>query len=234
MPDENSVIGFTEIFDPATEKFIPVINSEPISFGASRHSFINGTSCYVISDGDILPDGSISSLAAAEYRKSGSELWYAYVSGGTVRITSSVYNSQNKSALLTFSDITENASDDFRQALKGAVGVNNVIALDKYHSGIYEPNTLIESISVYYSSNAAQKLMTKCGITPLGALSHETGGLNAISLDKTLLVINSQSDASAAGQLFIEAGSFAGRTAYRSVNVTFVFENSAWKLDTLL
>lgn len=234
-PDESSVIGFNEIFDPATEQFIPVTNDDTISFGASRHSFINGTSCYVITDGTLAADGSFSSLAAAEYRRSGSELWYAYISGGTVRISPSAYTAKNKSSLLTFSDITENASEELKQALKGAVGVNNVIALDKLSdSGIYSSDTLISCISVYYSANASQKIMTRCGISPYGALSHENGGLSAVSLNKTLLVINSQSDVSAAGQLFIEAGTFAGRTAYRSVNVTFVYENGAWKLDTLL
>lgn len=233
-PDENSVIGFTEIFDPGSEKLIPISNEDTITFGANRHSFINGGSCYAVSNGEIIPDGSISSLAAIEYRRSGSELWYAYASGGTVRITESTYSALNKSSLLSFNPITENASTELKQALKGAVGVNNAIALKKCsESGINDGQVLINCISAYYSQNASQKLITRCEISPY-SMRYESGGLSPVSFNKSVLVINSQSETKASGMLFIEAGSFGGRTAYRSVSVSFVNENGSWKLDTVL
>ncbi len=233
-PDENSVIGFTEIFDPRTETFIPVVNDDSVTFGASRHSFINGESCYSVSNGEIVPDGAVSSLAAIEYRRSGSELWYAYVSGGTVRITESTYTALNKNSLLTFSEISENASSQLKDTLKGAVGVNNAIALNKCgESGIDDGQTLINCISAYYSKNASQKIVTRCGISPY-SLKYEAVGMKPVSYSKSVLSITNQTENSASGMLYIEAGSFGGRTAYRSVSVSFVKENGAWKLDTVL
>ncbi len=233
-PDENSVIGFTEIFDPETEKLIQV-NGDSVSFGASRHSFLDGTGCYVISGGSARADGSISSLAAVEYRRSGSEKWYAYVSGGYVKITASTYSSENKTGLLTFSDISQNAPAELVSTLHSAIGVNNALALGKCaDSGITTQQSLIDCIGAFYSANAAQKLTTKCGITPGGALSYSSGGLNGIDASSVLLTISERSDSSASGMMYVSAGTFGGRTAYRSVAVRFVLENGSWKLDSIL
>ena len=76
--------------------------------------------------------------------------------------------------------------------------------------------------------------MTKCGITPLGALSYNSGGLSGIDSGSTLLVISERSDNSCSGMLYIESGTFGGRLAYRSIPVSFVKENDVWKLDTIL
>lgn len=233
-PDENAVIGFTEIFDPATGRLIPVAGSS-VSFGASRHSFLDGNSCFSINDGAAAADGSISSLAKIEYRRSGSEKWYAYVSGGTVRITESTYSSENINGLLTFSDITSNASDELVSVVRGAIGVNNALALGKCREcGITDTQSLIDCINAFYSANTSQKLMTKCGITPLGALSYSSGGLSGIDAGSTLLVVSERSDNSCSGMLYIESGTFGGRLAYRSIPVSFVKENDVWKLDTIL
>ncbi len=235
-PDASSAIGFTEIFDPETEKLIPLYGSDSSAvFGASRHSFINGDSCRTISGGAITESGGISKLAAIEYRKSFSAKYSAHVSGGTVRITDSIYSSANKNGLLTFSEISGNASEELRQAMNGAVGVNNALALGACaESGITKPQTLIDCIDLYYSPSAAQKIIKRCGISPMGALRYESGGLAAVSAGDTELVISSQSEKAASGVLYIRAGSFGGRTAYRSVNVSFMFENGSWKLDTVL
>ncbi len=233
-PDDSAVIGFTEIFDPATESLIQ-ISGDNVSFGASRHSFTDSTGCYNISAGSVYADGSVASLAAVEYRRSGSERWCAYVSGGTARITASAYTAENKSSMLTFSDITSNAPSELNAALQGAVGVNNALALGKCRSsGINDPQTLIDCIGTYYSANASQKLMTKCGISPNGALSYTSGGLEGIDGAGVKLVINELSDSSASGMMYIEAGTFGGRLAYRSVSVSFVTENGGWKLDKIL
>lgn len=235
-PDASSAIGFTEIFDPETEKLIPLYGSDSsVIFGASRHSFINGESCRTISGGTIIESGGISKLAAIEYRKSFSAEYAAHVSGGTVRITDSIYSAANKNDLLTFSEISGNAPEELRQAMNGAIGVNNALALGYCaESGITKPQTLIDCIDLYYSPSAAQKIIKRCGISPLGALRYESGGLAAVNAGDTELVINSQSERSASGVLYIKAGSFGGRTAYRSVNVAFMLENGSWKLDTVL
>lgn len=235
-PNENAVIGFTEIFDPDTETLIPLYTSESsVNFGASRHCFINGGSCYAISGGSISETGGITALSAIEYRKSFSGSYAASVSGNTVRITNSVYSAQNQNALLTFSDISGNASAELRQVMNGAIGVNNAIAMKLMStSGITSPQTLLDCINLYYSTAASQKIIKRCSINSMGALRYESGGLNAISAVDTALVINSQSGNSASGMLYIKAGSFGGKTAYRSVNVSFLLENGYWKLDTVL
>ena len=233
-PDENAVIGFTEIFDPETGKLIPTAGSS-VSFGASRHSYLDGTGCYVIAGGSASPDGTLSSLAEIEYRRSGSEKWYAYVSGSTVRITSGVYSSENKNGLLTFSEITSNASAELCSVLRGAIGVNNALALNKCsESGITDTQSMIDCIGAFYSANASQKLMTACGITPFGALSYSSGGLSGIDAGSVLLVINERTDEKCSGMMYIESGLFGGSLAYRSVSVSFVMENGSWKLDGLL
>lgn len=226
--------GSIEVFDPATERLLAV-SDDSVSFGASRDSFICSGSSWVISGGAVVSDGSLASMAEVEYRRSGSEKWYAYVSGGTVRITDSDYSAENKASLLTFNGVSDNASAELRSTLNGAVGVNNAIALGKYsESGIKTPESLVECISVYYSANASQKIMARCGISPVGTMNYTTGGLKAADAGSMFLVISSQNSDTASGMLYIEAGTFAGKQAYRSVSVEFVKENGAWKLNTII
>lgn len=234
-PDEASVIGFTEIFDPETETLIKATGGS-VSFGASRHSFLDGESCCKISGGQIVEDGSIESLSQIEYRRSGSEKWCAYVSSGTVKITASAYSAENKSGLLTFSNISSNASDELTEALNGAIGVNNALAMSLCESsGIKSESDLIKCINAYYSANAAQRLMTKCNIEPeSGSLSYGSGGLSAIDAADVKLVISSSGEDSASGTMYIESGTFGGRIAFRSMSVSFVKENGVWKLDCIL
>ena len=232
-PDDSSVIGFTEIFDPESGLLIPVTGSS-VSFGASRHSFLDGDSCYVISGGRASADGAIQSLAQIEYRRSGSDKWCAYVSGGTVRVTGSTYSAANIGGLLTFSDITANAPAELNSALRGAIGVNNALALGEcVDSGITDNKSLIDCIGAFYSANASQKLMTKCGVSPYGALSYSTGGLSGIDAASVQLVISERTEDSASGLMYVECGTFGGRIAYRSTAVTFVKENGSWKLDCI-
>lgn len=225
--------GSTEIFDPVSEKLIPV-SAESISFGAGRHSFLADNMCYVVANGTVSADGSISSLASVEYRRSGSEKWYAYVSGNAVKITSSVYSAQNKSGMLSFSTVTENVGSGLKTALRNAIGMNNALALGTCRdNGITTQQELIDSINVCYSANAAQKLMTRCGITPGGSLDYSSGGLEAIDAGSVILVISEKNEGSAAGMMYVEAGSFGGRTAYRCVSVSFVRENGGWRLNNI-
>lgn len=235
-PNDNAVIGFTEVFDPDTETLIPLYSTEgSVNFGASRHCFIDGGSCYTISGGSISETGGITALAAIEYRKSFSGSYAATVSGSTVRITNSIYSAHNKNAMLTFSDISGNASAELRQVMNNAIGINNAIAMRVCTtSGITRSQTLIDCINLYYSPAAAKKLISRCNIDTMGAFRYEPGGLNAISAADTALVINSQSGNTAGGVLYIKAGSFGGKIAYRSVNVSFLLENGCWKLDTIL
>ena len=246
-PDMNRNLAFTHavftfsdgsvnIFDPASESLIRLSGSDTaVAFGASRHSFLNGGVCYTISGGNISANGGISALAAVEYKKSFSGEYAAYASGGMVHVTVSAYSRLNRDSMLTFSDITESAPAGFRQVLDGAIGLNNALALRILEdSGITKPETVSRSLEVYYSASAAQELLAKCGIESYGALRYNNGGLSALNAADTALVISSENGSSADGVLYIRAGTFAGKTAYRSMNVKFVKENGFWKLDTIL
>lgn len=228
--------GSVQVFDPQTEKLIRLDGTDKsVSFGASRHSFVNGGVCYTVSGGSISSNGGISALAAVEYKKSFSSKYAASANGGTVRVSESQYSALNIGSMLTFSEISESAPAEFRNVVNGAIGLNNALALTKLQeNGMTKPETVSESLAVYYSSAAAQKLLARCEIASLGALRYTNGGLTAINAPDTALVISSENSASADGVLYIRAGVFSGRTAYRSLNVKFVKENGFWKLDTVL
>ncbi len=238
-PSENAVIGFIEIFDPKTENVITTdYFGVTVNFGASSHSYSVGANYYTINGGSAWPSGGLSVTAPIDYRRSMSESYVASVtSSGTVKIGESAYNKENNEANLTFENVKENASSELRAALDGAIGINNAFALKQTReSGISDLSAAEKSIAVYYSKNAAEQLISKIGLTenPGGKLKYSSSGLKAFSADNSVLVINSENNNSASGVLYIKAGNFNGKTAYRSLEVSFVFENGAWKLDSLL
>ena len=236
-PEAGSVIGFTEVFDPQSGKLIQLENSDTssVNFGASRHSFSYNGSVYTISGGELTTSGGLSMTAAIDYRKSFSEKYAAAASSGYVKITDSIYTAANKSSLMTFSDITENSGAELRSVVNQAVGLNNAISLGLCRqSGITTPDTLVECIKACYTDSAVDKLIKCCGISTLGALHYSDGGLTPINVSDTTLVISSETADSASGMLYIRAGSYAGRTAYRSISVSFAKVNGSWKLDSII
>lgn len=238
-PESGSAIGSTELFDPESGKLIRITypNGSGVSFGASKHSYSCSGSVYTISGGSVSTTSSrLAASAAIDYRKSFSETYAASVSSaGYVRVTDSIYTALNKSSLMTFSDITENASAELRSAVNGAIGVNNVIALGECRQhGIQKPETLVDCIKYYYTDNGVTKLMERCEISALGALHYSSGGLTPINTSDTVLVISSESGSYASGMLYVRAGSFAGKNAYRSIGVSLTKVNGRWKLDSVL
>ncbi|MGN0650562.1 MAG: hypothetical protein ACI4KM_09020 [Oscillospiraceae bacterium] len=234
-PSDTAVIGFTEILEGATGKFaVTDFFDTAITFGASRVGFMADGQCYTVADGRISPAGGVAALAPIEYKKSLSAQYaVSAVTEGKVKITDSIYTAQNKSGLLTFTAITENCSEQLKSAMTRAIGVNNALAQYKCETvGLDTPEKLSQAIRAAYSESAAAKLCAKCNISST-VLNYTRGGLKPISADSAALVINSRSDTSASGTLYIAVGSFGGKTAYSSVNVSFVYENG-WKLDMVL
>ena len=234
-PSDAAVIGFTEILEGATGKFaVTDFFDTTITFGASRTSFLADGQCYTVADGAVSASGGVAALAPIEYKKSLSAQYVvSAVNDGRVKISDSIYTAQNKSGLLTFTAITENCSDTLKSAMIRAIGVNNALALADCEScGLDTPAKLSQAIKAAYSESAAAKLRSKCSISNT-VLNYTRGGLKAISADSAVLVISSQSETAASGTLYIAVGSFGGKTAYSSVNVTFVYENG-WKLDMVL
>ncbi len=236
-PSENAVTGNIEIFDPATETFISTgYFDESINFGASRNSFSTDSGVYTISNGTISSANGLKVTAPIDYKKSFSPFYYAYSSKGYVYITDSIYSMQNKNSSLNFSHITSSCNADFRETLNGAVGMMNALALNKCkEAGIIYQTTLRDALPVYYSKSAVKQLKEICSISDYGTvLKYTNGGLKAISAKDIELVISTSDDNTASGVAYIRAGSFAGKTAYRSMNVSFVREDGVWKLDTII
>ena len=71
-------------------------------------------------------------------------------------------------------------------------------------------------------------------ISEYGTLDYTDGGLTAIDASETKLVISSNNGKTASGVLYIKAGVFGGKTAYRSVSISFVLENNSWRVDTII
>ncbi len=236
QPSENALTGYTEIFDPATETFIKTeYFNDSISFGASRNNFAVNGSFYTITGGAVSASGGIAAIAQIDYKKSLSGLYTATVDNGCVYITESVYSDKNTAGLLNFGHITSSGEADFIHAVNGAVGMNNALALGLCHeSGIYSQSKLLECLPVYYSADAVAELKRLCGISDYGALEYTNGGLTAIDAADVELVINSNNGTNASGVLYIKAGVFGGKTAYRSMNISFVLENGSWRVDTII
>lgn len=235
-PSDASVTGSAEIFDPATESFIRLDRiPSGITFGAGRHCFNADGSLYSISGGRITPAAGVSAAAKIEYRKSLSRLYSAYASYGSVKITSSQYSMEAMGGNVTFSEVTDSAPAEIRSALNGAIGVNNILAQGTAdRAGITTPGVLIKSVSAFYSDSAEDAILKKCGISEYGSLSYVSGGLTALSVSDTVLVISGSNGTSANGVLYIRVGTFCGSTAYTMKNIEFVMENGSWKLNTVL
>lgn len=235
-PSATAFTGNVEIFDPAAETFIKTnYFNETLNFGASRHSFSVNGDVYNVSGGSVTATGGINALAPIDYRKSFSSLYAATADAGYVYITESIYNDKNRAGILNFNSIDENCSAEFREVLNGAIGMNNALALDMCRdAGILSRERLLECLDVYYSKAAVGKIMNLCSIPDSGALSYKAGVLSAINADDTILVISSTGSTSASGTLYIKAGSYSGKTAYRALSVTFAFENGGWKLCNII
>lgn len=231
-PSELAVTGFTEIFDPATESFIRTdLFNETVSFGAAAHSFYAGGSCYTISGGAISATEALSELAKIEYRKSGSALYAAAVSGGRVRITESAYGKTG----IVLGERADVAPVELRTAADTAIALNNALALGTCsESGIYSQETLLSAINACYSKSAAARLKERCGISEYGALRYNGTSLAAVRVVDTSLVIDGSDGASAQGTLYIRAGSYCGKSGWYAYAVSFVKENGSWKLDCIL
>ncbi len=236
QPSANALAGTVEIFDPATEAFIKTdYPADGISFGASRSSFMANGGYYTVSGGAVTASGGISAIAQVDYKKSLSGLYTAAAEGGYVIITESAYSDKNTAGLLNFGHITSSGEGEFLHALNGAIGMNNAIVLGTCgDNGILNQSMLIDCIGTFYSADAAAQIRSLCDISEFGTLAYTDGGLDAINANETELVINAINGETASGVLYIKAGVFGGKTAYRSVNIGFVLENNSWKVDTVI
>lgn len=235
-PGENAVIGFTEIFDPAAESFISAdVFNDSVSFGASKHSFSVNGAYFTVSGGSIAQTDNVSVISKVEYRKGLSSLYCAAVSDGRVKITESVYSAKAKNEPLAYGELGDSCSSQLRAAADKAIGLSNAIALGRLKdSGINDLTSLKQYAGAYYSESAAAELLKACGASDVGYLKYDGSGLAALTIADTRLVITSQNDTSASGILYVKAGTIGGRTAFFAKQVSFVYENGAWKLNVVI
>ena len=235
-PSDSAKTGSIEIFDPSTESFISTGSLDSsVTFGASKHNLSIDGAFYTVSGGQLVPAGGLNAIAAVDYKKSMSSQYAAVADNGYIRITKSVYSDINRSSVLDFGHITSSNDTDFRDVVVGAIGLNNALALNKCaESGMDRLDELNQALPVYYSENAVAQLRKLCEIPQFGALSYTSGGLRSLRADSIEIVISSVGENTASGTLFIKAGSFGGKTAYRAVNISFVRENGVWKLDCII
>ena len=236
-PSNNAITGSIEIFDPKTESFIvtPYFN-ESLNFGASKNSFCVNGSFYTISGSDIIPTDKASVVASIDYRGSFSADYAASVKNGCVYITDSIYSNVNRASVLYLGEIVSNADSALILTLNGAIGANNVLAsYGCKQAGITYTSDLTRTLSVYYSESVCAQLKSICSIENRnGKLYYTNGGLEGIDISDTKLVISSSDSSNAAGTLYVSLGNVRGVPIYRTVDVKFVFENGAWKLDTII
>lgn len=235
-PSSAAITGVTEIFDPQTRSFITAGGMDiSVDFGANKHSFMAGGSCYTISGGMIGPAGGTTILGRVDYKKSASSLYAASVSGGIVRIRNSTYTAKVRNGGLTFGELSDSASAQIRAAVNGALAVNNLIAQGSYEKcGVATAQELSQCIDCYYSESAANALRGRCGISPMGgAMKYNGAGLVSANVYDTVLSV-SESGNTASGMLYVRTGNYGGRAGYVSYSVKLINENGRWKVDCVL
>ncbi len=218
------------IFDPATESLIPVNAAKDILFGASAHSFSDGSGYFTISSGAIVPEERIAEIAKVDFTRSFSSKYAAALSNGSVRIIPSIYTSDVKSGGITFEQPVENAGSEQREAVNRGIGVVNAIASGTCKEcGITTSEKLIETIKICFSENKANALIEGCKIGQSGESAYSGGSLSQITVSDTVLVMDNNTE----GKLYIKVGTFEGKTAYTVKNVMLVDENGL-KLDVII
>lgn len=219
------------IFDPATESLIPLHSEGAVSFGVSAHSFSIDGEYYTVNNGELIPAAGLSTIAKIDFKRSFSSKYAAIVSNGSVRIVPSAYTSKAKSEQLVFDAPAENASPEARAAVNAGLGVINAIAGRSCREcGIDTAEKLSKTVDVCFAKDTAAALKTRCEISVSGNLSYSKGGLSAVNISDTILVMQDGIN----GTLYIKAGTFDGKAAYFARSVKLSEENGSLKLDCII
>lgn len=218
------------IFDPATESLISA-NVDKATFGASAHSFSDGKSYFTVSAGAIVPESGISAISKIDFTRSFSTKWAALVSNGSVRIVPSVYTERVKIDGIVFAQPVENASAEQRAVINSAIGVINALANGSCKEcGMDTSEKLQSVIDACFSANEAKYVKALCEVSQSGELKYSGGGLSVVNVSDTVLVM----DGDLNGTLYIKAGTFDGKTAYRTVPITLITENGRLLMDSVV
>lgn len=224
-PPDGAVIGFVEIFDPRTESFVSTGSFDSaVSFGISRHSFSDNDRCYTINGGALEAVSGIDLFARIDYRKGLSSRFAAEAADGCAVITDSEYSARVRNGQLTFGELSDSADAAIRDAVNGAIGVNNMLAQNKAaQCGADTDEKITQCISAFYTENAAKELLR----------IKDSGGLIPISVSDTVLTVSGDGN-TVVGVLYMKAGTYVKKTAYLSCNIRLIYENGFWKLDSVI
>lgn len=228
----NDIIHF--IFDPVSYGLISISDAYA-QFGVSKHSFLGSDGYYTIDNGSKTPSGGISVIAKLDFKRSLSRYYTAAAENGAVRIVNGIYTDRAKNDYLTFEVPEENASADMRSAVNAAVGLQNALAGGLCEScGITDKETLENLIAACFSETAADNLKKRCALGEGETLEYSNGLIYSINLSDTVLVISDETETSANGTLYINAGSFDGRTAYYSCAVKLQKTENGYRADSVI
>ena len=159
----------------------------------------------------------------------------AAAENGSVRIVNGIYTDRAKNDYLTYEIPEENASTDMRSAVNAAVGLQNALAGGLCEScGITDKTTLENLIAICFSETAAENLKKRCTLGEGEALEYSNGLIYSINLSDTVLVISEETETGANGTLYINAGSFDGKTAYYSCAVKLQKSENGYKADGVI
>jgi len=224
-PPDGAVIGFVEIFDPRGESFVSTGSFDSaVNFGISRHSYYDNGNCYTLNGGALETVSGVDLFAQIDYRKGLSSRFAAEAADGCAVITESEYPARVRNGQLTFGELSDSAEEVIREAVNGALGVNNMIAQNKAaQCGADTDEKLTQSVKAFYSESAAEKLLGM----------KDSGGLIPISVSDTVLTASADGN-TAVGVLYVKAGTYVKKTAYLSYNIKLVNENGSWKLDCVI
>lgn len=222
------------IFDPDSYGLISLSGTNA-EFGISKHSFLGIDGYHTIINGDKTPIGGISVIGKLDFKRSLSRYYIAAAENGAVRIANGIYTDRAKNDYLTFESPVETASPDMRAAVNAAVGLQNALAGGLCEScGITDKAALENLIALCFSETAADSLKKRCMLGEGETLEYSNGLIYSINLSDTVLVISEETETGAYGTLYINAGSFDGKTAYYSCTVKLQKTENGYKADGVI
>jgi len=225
----------TLIYDPSSLNVVVIGNESAINFGVSAHSFYCDGEYYTVSGGEKLPSGGVSVISKIDFKNSFSKYYTAIPENGMVRVVEGSYTERAKSDYLTYEIPVENASAEIRGALDAAIGLQNALARGIYGDcGISDADKLNAALAALFTKNAAAELAKRCVVTEADSTKITDGGLLDINLSETILMVSEEVEGIVSGTLYINAGSFGGRTAYYSCPVKLMKTDSGYLVDGVI
>lgn len=225
----------TIVYSPSSMNVITHQNEAAIDFGISSDSFLSNGIYYKINGSEILPNDSISVISKIDFKNSLSQLYTAIPENGAVRVAEGSYTERAKGPHLVFESPVENASADIRGALDAAISLQNALARGIHGDcGITDVDKLYQTATALFTENTAAELTARCIISEADSVRITGGELVDIDLSATVLTVSEEIDGVVSGTLYINAGSFGGRSAYYTYPVKLLRGDGGYRADCII